>query len=498
MMHSACRSFRHLAFVGLAILSLAATCRRDPHRWTSAPPTPARNMEFDLHAATTDYNGSLASPSWVPQAMNQLPPLSAACKARPFSPQCTSQGPTLDEAEAPNVLICALEVGSPIKGHANWAVASSVGEVLWLNFAADGDYNFMFFPDGDRGLTANNPEAEGLAEPVDPPPGQATTGRRFIELEFDSRETVAHFGTTWWRQFDDVVQKERRGEAIQALLNPAAPGVAARAAVYGLLGLDCEHNCQSEFHPVYALAIEVNASASRNQWAIFVRNWGNEGFCSRYDHQLTLPEGKLRLILPRQGEGPEVSSQLSQFASSNGEILFPEVAFDAVAGSTGQVVLTFQLPAPERRADADMLLTLEWKRLTPAGGQMRYTPAAAKGAAREAAGPAGRQLETPEQYLERVLRERGLQPSGAAARTASAALKAAKQNSGTVPAAVPILPFTRPSGGAAPVVPGRLGRSPEKEANDRALIAEICRAPKGQALPSFNGRDVSEMCRGLK
>src|SRR5262245_17126959 len=106
-----------VATCALAALSLAATCHRDPHPWTPAPPSPAQQKEFDLHAAATDYNGSLANPSWVPQATNQLPPLSDECDTRPFSPRCTSQQPTLDEAEFPNVAICAFEPKSKVKGH---------------------------------------------------------------------------------------------------------------------------------------------------------------------------------------------------------------------------------------------------------------------------------------------------------------------------------------------------------------------------------------------
>ena len=129
-------------------------------------------MEFDLHG-TTDHNGSLASPSWLPQADGRLPPLTDFCNTSPSNRRCTSQRPSVDEAKIPYSLICALQEGeSEIKGHVNWAVASSVGEVLWLNFATDGDYNFVFFPDGDRGLTENNLESNDLTEP----PNQ-----RFIE-----------------------------------------------------------------------------------------------------------------------------------------------------------------------------------------------------------------------------------------------------------------------------------------------------------------------------
>jgi hypothetical protein len=359
-----------------------------------------------------------------------------------------------------------------------------VGEVLWLNFATDGDYNFMFFPDRDNGLTENNGTSKGIAEPE----------RRYIELEFDSRETTSHFATDWWTTFDSIVRQHRRGEEIQKALNPKAPDVAARAAVYGLFGLDCEHNCQSEFHPVYAMAIEVNDDPKRNQWAIFVRNWGNEGFCSRFDHHLALHEEKLRLVLPRRGTRPRVDSQLTQFASTGGTIVFPEVAFDALGGDRGQIVLTFSLPAAQRRADGDMLLTLEWPDSPPEPRRMRFAPAPIRAAAeREKREEQG--AEKSERYLERLLSERQLDPGTARAVSAKTAARQEANEMQTTPNPVVVVDFQRPT--IRPVTRvRRVQPSPEKARNDQALIDEICRAWKGQQLPPFNGRDVSALCKG--
>lgn len=478
------RTLSAVALVLFAILSVAATCRRDPHAWTPAPPSPAQgNKEFDLRADATDYNGSLLSPSWVSQP-GKLPGGTAPCKDAPFGATCTSQKPRLDEATFPNALICMFEVASSIKGHANWTVASSVGEVLWLNFAADGDYNFMFFPDGDNGLTENNGTSKGIAEPE----------RRFIELEFDSRETTTHFATEWWTTFDGIVRQHRQGEEIQKALSPKAPDVAARAAVYGLFGLDCEHNCQSEFHPIYAMAIEVNDDAKRNQWAIFVRNWGNEGFCSRFDHHLALDQQKLRLVLPRRGTRPRVDSPLTHFASTDGTIAFPEVAFDALDGNRGQIVLTFSLPAAERRADGDMLLTLEWPESAPEPRRMRFAPPPVRAAAAREKREKPVKEET-ERYLERLLSERKLDPGTARAVSAKAEAGQRRNQLQTTPSPVVVVDFQRPTIRPVTRVP-RVKPSPEKARNDQALIDEICRAWKGEQLPMFNGRDVSALCKG--
>ena len=222
-------------------------------------------------------------------------------------------------------------------------------------------------------------------------------------------------------------------------------------------------------------------------------------FCSRFDHHLELQDRKLRLALPRQGSRPRVDSELTQFASSNGAIAFPEVAFEEVTTDSGQIVLTFELPEASLRADADMLLTLDWPRSTPGELQRRYTPEASRGAAlSRAATEEAVQEETPERYLERVLAERQLEPSGAPARSASASRTAlVKPNElQAIPNPVPIVTFEQPT--IRPVrATARLSRAADKETDDRALIAEICRAAGGK-LPKFNGRDVSDMCKGPK
>jgi hypothetical protein len=63
------------------------------------------------------------------------------------------------------------------------------------------------------------------------------------------------------------------------------------AIVTGLMGLDCEHSCSTELHPVWAMAVRVKSDPADVVWAIFVRNWGNEGFCSQDQHYLDLIGG---------------------------------------------------------------------------------------------------------------------------------------------------------------------------------------------------------------
>jgi hypothetical protein len=478
-----------VCFVVLMTVWSCESCERPQHAWTPLPPAKGQpGKEFDLEVTPTDYNGSPQNPAWISETEGRRPPWSERCARTPFESACTSQKPSLDSAQFPNILICSFELASKLKGHANWTVASSVGDLLWLNFAADRDFTFMFFPDGNTGLTSRNSDSKDLAE--GPP-------RPFIELEFDSRETVAHFRTDWWVKFAEVVRRHRSGLKIQEFLNPSSSGTAVRSVVYGLFGLDCEHKGQSEFHPVYAMAIEVDPTPLRNKWVLFVRNWGNEGFCSSLDHRLDLPDGKLRLTLPRRGTRPTVDASATQFASTRSRVPFPEVAFDKVEGNEGQIVLTFALPPDTERVDAELVLTLQWPELTPkppiTPGRPTMRLLSTAVAALSAQPP--QRPESPERYLERAIAQARLSREELDRRMA-VAVPAIPNVIQRVPTPVMVVDFVRPAPSPMARPRGRLALalSADKAARDGVLIDALCQATGG-APPHFNGRDVSEMCR---
>jgi hypothetical protein len=77
--------------------------------------------------------------------------------------------------------------------------------------------------------------------------------------------------------------------------------------------LDCEHDCRSEVHPVDGFAVEASDHADDNVWVMFVRNWGNEGFCSQFDHQMHFADNKITLMLP----GHPKARQPSTFKTLN-------------------------------------------------------------------------------------------------------------------------------------------------------------------------------------
>src|SRR5262249_49496200 len=125
----------------------------------------------------------------------------------------------------------------------------------------DDDYNIRLVRGDRAGYTAANPD--------------------HILCEFDSDETIDHFRTPWWERFHRAVD-DSNARARQMIDG-------SFAIVTGLVGLDCEHTCGNELHPVRALAMNVQPSIDDDLWAIFVRNWGNEGFCGTSQHFIYFP-----------------------------------------------------------------------------------------------------------------------------------------------------------------------------------------------------------------
>jgi len=461
--------------VAVVVAFLSAGCFERPRlQWTPTFSCAKKEgaKDFDVACSATDPNGSPDNPVWGAQtrADAPLPPTqSDGCVREPYGSNCTTAATTKDRAKFPNVLICSLELKSKVHGHVDWTPASATGRLTWMSLADDWDYNFHFFPKQDSGLTKNNAS-------VMTPQGE----RRYIELEFDSRETIDNFKTKWWREFADAVRADD-GDAIQRHLTDQGPGATSQAVVYGLFGLDCEHECQSEFHPVYALGIETSERDANNSWSIFVRNWGDEGFCSRMNHELALPGGVFSIRLPRTGERPTVDVEHTEFRSTGGLVDFPAVSFDE---ATKQVVLTFTLPPPEKRVNAELELHLKWPGRTTA----MTSPLTVVGESQFRAAE-GSEPDDVESYLHMLASTSSReQLSSAGFRSAAESTEAVTTN---VPGNLPnYVPARNPP--AAPT--RRLAVDSRKEQLDRAYIAALCAAHNNK-LPLFKGHDVSAMCK---
>ena len=327
-------------------------------RWSIQTQPQPGPKDFDLRADGVDLNGFMLNPAWQSQ-LSASPKLASSDACRPdlktaFSERtCTSQHVRFDLAKMPTLAICGLS--SPFAGHVNWAPATVTGTARWLTWAApfDNDVNFYFVPDdGIGGLTAGNETIEGTTTP-------------YIELEYTSDETLGAFSTPWqtglWERIVAWSESTQSDAAIRAWLNPDAPDDAQRAVVVGLFGLDCEHSCKSEVHPVFALALEVNKTLTTSTWAVFARNWGTEGFCAHRLHYLDLPGRALRLSLP--GPGAPGAHTLKSATFAQYATTYPDETPAPLVESNeadGSAVLTVVLPSPDAHPLSEILVTLAW------------------------------------------------------------------------------------------------------------------------------------------
>jgi hypothetical protein len=254
---------------------------------------------MDLVPSGYDQNGIFYQPRWKWQIMNpgQYPVVQDLCHGFPFDANaiflqtCTTQQLFVDYAwTCMNACI-----SGRYPGHINWCPATYEGTIYWDKHSpsyADDDYNFGLVPSVEgAGFTRSNRDYLGLN------PGA-------LHLEFDSDETIDQFwrwrffagSTSWWHQFHDAVDNDN---------NRAHSMVdGRRAIVTGLIGLDSYECSFTEIHPVWSIAIEVQpphlrpgADAS-SRWAIFVRNWGNEGWCSYIDWRVHYNNNAYTFILP--------------------------------------------------------------------------------------------------------------------------------------------------------------------------------------------------------
>jgi hypothetical protein len=290
----------------------------------------------------------------------------------------SSQSVSFDLVSGYKTAICGIGVisdGGRAVGHANWFDATIQGNIFWDHHdggvSGDDDYNVKIVTpaivDAVTGapltddplalVAASNSDIEGFR------------GTPLVKGEFDSDETVDQDefnAIPWWRDFHTAVDDS--DEAARAKINGHL------AIMTGLAGLDLVHGTASEIHPVHVLAIRQTAAASagNDAWSIFVRNFGDEGYCSEDQHYLDSATVTLRLPRP-DGVDPraQVTGLLAatQFIGHNISEVGPEV-FSAPNQDT---LVTFHLNSGGFFHDEDHLafvvgeLHMAWPTLgTPA------------------------------------------------------------------------------------------------------------------------------------
>ncbi len=291
---------------------------------------------LDLVWTNCDPNGFPLNPRWRSQVNdNGLVP-SAPSRLCPAGIQsCTSWPLSYDN---PGLIFAPALCDS---GHVNFFAATYSGPLSWEDKShqgTDDDYNYRIEPPNDAG---------GLTTL-----GEMVNG---FEIEHDSDETIDHFQSPLWTQFHARVRADNT--AAQHYLSGKT------AIVTGLFGLDCGHpDCSSELHPAYAMAIDMeNSDLGDDKWAVFARNWGNEGYCSSDQHNLSID--RLRLLIPWLAGATSVTvlpaTQFHMYSSAGKHpvVLTPRVVY---ARSEG-VLVEFSLPDASNQVGFDGEVHLKWQ-----------------------------------------------------------------------------------------------------------------------------------------
>jgi hypothetical protein len=343
----------------------------------------AGRFDFNLDLSPTDPNGFPLNPKWSWQRDHPGVPSASIChyftnNNEPDFGDCTNQT-NLSMVDKPadfDEFICSLATVKGFHGHLNWFTTTFTGA---LSF---GDHNF----DDDYYLALGTPNAPGIISGDEDPP------RDSAHTEFNADETIAHFQTRWWKSFrvavdasyaaaGQIAHCQTNPDSPECPLNPvtlarlqeaeAAPrkmliypnGKPVYAIMTGLFGVDLEHGGgKSELHPVYALAANVNDDPTDNVWAMFVRNTGNEGYCSSRIWEATFQAYTFRLPWREGMNSVRVlwGSGESDFNGTAGTV-GPAVVFAPGQG----IDVTFTIPHPSVRPLLEGELHLQWQGQPP-------------------------------------------------------------------------------------------------------------------------------------
>lgn len=323
---------------------------------TSPAPECVRGRALDLVVDRRDANNFPENPDWVfTRVTGKKPNAADVCswstKVGTFPTDdaslCVSQATEHDGA---GVCVQGGTAGQ-LAGHMNWvgAPVTNIGWIWW-----DGhDYYW----DDDYTLNIASLDASGHVSGA-----LFLDGQTNPQTEFKSDETIDQIsGVPWWNSLHTAVNSEDEklhtadaiptGVTMPAELFPAG----LEAIVIGQLGLDCAHSCNSELHPAYAFFVHTKDDLKDDTWAFFVRNWGNEGFCSGEDHRISSRQITVRL--PRL-YASQVQLLIPQTIVGSNTAIPP---YSVVMEPGGNAALaTFNLPAPDQHGITFGELHLKW------------------------------------------------------------------------------------------------------------------------------------------
>ena len=174
-----------------------------------------------------------------------------------------------------------------------------------------------------------------------------------LKVEFNRFETIDHLSNTspWWSSNKSKFLSKNT-------LDQIIDGTHTYAIVTGMYGYDCAHECHSELHPAWTMAALVKDDPNDDIYAIFARNWGNEGFCSDHIFHLDLPKKDNQYIYKfflRWRPGAESVVLKPIFNQVGG------VTLDITSIPQKGVIVSFGFPSPDIKPFIIGELHLTWK-----------------------------------------------------------------------------------------------------------------------------------------
>jgi len=198
--------------------------------------------------------------------------------------------------------------------------------------------------------------------------------KEYLHSEFNSDQTINNFHTWYWDKLHQAVDSDGGfGGVSHGSWPKTSPLFDGKdAIVMGLYGLDCAHECGAELHPVYAFAVHLSddKELSDDTWAVFVRNWGDEGYCSsdqeridpdrpfQFSFRFKKPGAAAVDLIPGDSSDPQGQHTTSidfGFASPQAGWSKP-----VIVPSEG-AVMTFFLPPSSQGNWTNAMLHLKWK-----------------------------------------------------------------------------------------------------------------------------------------
>ncbi|HET8925826.1 MAG TPA: hypothetical protein VFN26_22775 [Candidatus Acidoferrum sp.] len=334
-----------------------------------SPETPESRFNFDVLSSSVDPNGLPYNPQWAwqqqPVNHGQIPNTSlchnfsksewvgglpSPIPAANF-PDCTDQADlsTVDEPWGWDREVCRAGriFGDSFAGHVNWFPVTIEGKAFWGNHEwADNDYDFSFVNDGDSDVSLYSND------------------RRYLHVEFDSDETIRQFTDDEWVTFRQAVDDDSKDSK-----DVARQHFDGHTILTGMFGLDGEHSMKSELHPLYAIATRrdnYENDPRDDVWLIFVRNRGDEGYCSSQLWDAGFEDYTFRLPWLPGMTSVEVNWSKTQFSGTDGTsppivaVLPPPAIAAPRAKRYSGVYVTFHLGPAASSPFIDGALHLVW------------------------------------------------------------------------------------------------------------------------------------------